>query len=197
MAISPRPTSSSLDASTATPAPVPLAPPRSPLPFFLTLSLLLIPYFFLSLHLGLDPRNLPPPLPSLFLVLSTFTILHLCLPHIIVFYAPPTPKGRYGAQWTAPNLNVVASSTLWLLVIATQPTWNDAAFGLSVGGAVLLFTAINVGEFCSIFRRLQSGRKGGGGGLKGKLTLSRFRWRQCSTSPTRIHGTRRISREPS
>jgi len=147
----PPPPSSSLDPlATTTASPAALKAPKSSLPLFLTLSLLLIPYFFLSLHLGLDPRNLPPPLPSLFLVLSTFITLHLLLPHIVVLYAPQTPKGRYGAQWTATNLNVVAGSILWCLVIALKSTNDekkatDAAVGISVTVVVVMLFVINVG----------------------------------------------------
>ncbi|KAL7410971.1 hypothetical protein BDY24DRAFT_398202, partial [Mrakia frigida] len=125
----------------------PLTPPKSPLPFFLTLSLLLIPYFLLSLHLGLDPRVLPDPLPSLLLVLSTFVTIYLCLPHIVVLYAPLTPKGRYGAQWTSANLNLLAFSILWLLVLGNQASWTnvdkEAPIGFSIFGAVVAFIVLN------------------------------------------------------
>lgn len=158
MAISlpPPPPPSSLDVS----ATAPLTPPKSSLPFFLTLSLLSILYFLLSLHLGLDYRNfflslhlrlsnLPPPFPSLLPVLSSFIILHFSLPYIVILYAPSTPKGLYGAQWTASNLNVAASSILNLLVIVNEPASGPPAVGFSITGALCLFTAVNIRESLS------------------------------------------------
>lgn len=132
-------------------SPPPLPNPKSALPTLLTLALLLLPYSLLASYLNL-PSRLSPPLPSLLLLLSTFFLTHLALPSLVPLYASPTPKGRYGALWTASNINWAASSVLGWAVMWCEPAWQDGTkregvFVCWAVGAVLLGLLINICEF--------------------------------------------------